>query len=155
MTEAKIEFKLGAIEFSGEGEKAWISEQLDKILLQAPALLALAPVAPSPSLPIASAGGSHTPMQEDASIANQTLVTFLKEKNASKSQVRKFLATAIWLEAKGKKRLGTADITQALKDSNQSRLSNPADCLNQNVAKGFCEKDGNQFFVTTEGKNSL
>jgi hypothetical protein len=151
MTEAKIEFKLGSIEFSGEGEKAWISEQLDKILQQAPSLLSLAPI----SSPAVANAGSHAPMQADPAIATQPLATFLKEKNATKTQVKKFLATAVWLEAKGKKRLTTAEVTQALRDSNQSKLNNAADCLNQNVAKGLCEKDGGQFFVTTDGKSSL
>jgi len=27
--------------------------------------------------------------------------------------------------------------------------------LNKNVAKGHCEKDGKDFFVTTEGETSL
>jgi len=79
----------------------------------------------------------------------------LREKNASTNQVRKFLATAVWLHARGKKRLSTADVTRALKDSNQTRLGNPADCLNKNVAKGHCEKDGKDFFVTSEGSASL
>ncbi len=36
MADAKLEFKLGAIEFSGEGEKDWVAAQLDKILDQVP-----------------------------------------------------------------------------------------------------------------------
>ena len=83
------------------------------------------------------------------------MATFLKEKGATTKQVLKFLATAVWIESKGKQRLSTGDITKALKDSNQSKLGNPAECLNQNVKKGFCEKDGSEFFVTTEGKDSL
>lgn len=38
MVDAKIQFKLGAIEFTGEGEKDWIAQQLDKILEKAPIL---------------------------------------------------------------------------------------------------------------------
>jgi hypothetical protein len=91
----------------------------------------------------------------DSNAANQTLAKFLRDKNAANNQVRKFLATAVWLQAKGKNRLTTADVTRSLKESNQSRLSNPADCLNKNVSKGFCEKDGKEFFVTTEGLASL
>jgi len=51
--------------------------------------------------------------------------------------------------------LTTGDVSKALKDSNQSRLGNPSQCLNDNVSKGYCEKDGKQFFVTQEGKVSL
>jgi hypothetical protein len=155
MTEAKIEFKLGPIEFSGEGEKEWISQQLDKILEQAPNLLTLSPSQSSAVVPTPGPASSHAPMAPDATVGNQPLATFLKVKDANKNQVKKFLATAVWLESKGKSRLSTSDITKALKDSNQTRLGNPADCLNKNVTKGHCEKDGSQFFVTTEGKDSL
>jgi len=32
MSEAKIEIKVGQIEFSGQGEQEWVAKQLDKIL---------------------------------------------------------------------------------------------------------------------------
>jgi hypothetical protein len=155
MAEAKIEFKLGPIEFSGEGNTEWISQQLDKILAQAPTLLTLTPQQVVPPVSPVVAPGAHTPMASDATIASQPLASYLKAKDATKTQVKKFLATAVWLEAKGKTRLSTADITKALKDSNQTRIGNPADCLAQNISKGHCEKDGSQFFVTTDGKDSL
>jgi len=94
-------------------------------------------------------------MGKDATIAKKTLPAFLQEKNATSRQVKKFLATAVWLEAKGQSRLTTGDVSKALNDANQKRLGNPAECLNQNVAKGYCEKDGKQFFVTDDGKSSL
>jgi hypothetical protein len=154
MADAKIEIKVGQIEFSGEGQQDWVAKQLDKILAKAEDLVALVP-APQDT----GTGGSGTderkPMGKDSAIAGKTLPSFLNEKGASKPQVKKFLATAVWLEAKGKKGIETSDVTKALKNSNQSRLSNPADCLNKNVTKGFCVKDGKQFFVTTEGKKSL
>jgi hypothetical protein len=65
------------------------------------------------------------------------------------------LATAAWLYLKGKERLTTSDVVKALKDNHQSRLGNPADCLNQNVGKGLCEKDGAEFFITAEGFTAL
>lgn len=154
MSEVKIQFKLGSIEFSGEGEKEWISQQLDKILQQAPELLLVAPSPASAPTSLPGAAG-HNPMGADPVIAQQPLASFLKSKNATTTQVKKFLATAIWLEAKGKSRMTTADITKALKDSNQTRIGNPADCLNQNITKGHCEKDGSQFFVTVEGKATV
>lgn len=154
MHEARIEFTIGAISFVGEGDKDWVAAQLDKILEKAPELIKLAPkrqiaeMAPSDSHPTIQ-------MQQDDSIAQQTLPGFLQEKGAMKPQVRKFLATAIWLMAKGKDRLTTSDVTQAVRESKQRRLSNASDCLNKNVAKGYCEKDGKEFFVTQEGKGSL
>jgi hypothetical protein len=149
MPETKIQFKLGAIEFSGEGDKEWLAAQLDKLLANAPKLLSVG------SPPQAPAADGQAPIQEDAGIASKTLVAFLQEKNASTVQVRKFLGTSVWLESKGKKRLDTRDVVRALKDAKQTRLGNPADCLNQNVGKGLCEKDGDTFFVTLEGKKSL
>ena len=94
-------------------------------------------------------------MGTDSSIEAKTLPTFLKEKNANTVQVKKFLVTAVWLESKGANRIKTSDVTKALRDSNQTKLKNAADCLNQNVSKGYCEKDGKEFFVTEDGKNSL
>lgn len=151
MADAKIQFKLGGIEFVGEGEKDWIAKQLDKILEKAPKLVALVPAGTTGG----GSGGGHTPMGTDPQIAAKTLAVILKEKNATKNQVKKFLSTAIWLEAKGKQRMTTSDVTKALKDSNQTRLGNASDCLNQNVSKGYCEKDGKEFFVTDDGKSYL
>ena len=94
-------------------------------------------------------------MRPDPEIGKKTLATFLREKNASTIQNKKFLATAVWLEAKGNSRITTSDVTKALKDNSQKRLGNASDCLNQNVKQGYCEKDGKDFYVTQEGKESL
>lgn len=151
MSDAKVEIRVGEIHFSGEGNQDWVASQLDKILAKAEELIKFVPAQVTPD----SSGKTHKPMGSDPGIASKTLPSFLNEKNANKVQVKKLLATAVWLEAKGMKRIKTSDITTALKDSNQSRLGNPADCLNQNVSKGYCEKDGSDFFVTDEGKQSL
>jgi hypothetical protein len=153
MDSAKIQIKIGAIEFSGEGKEEWVAKQLDKILEKASSLAKL-------SLDVNSnAKGTglenRTPMGEDSEISKKPLATFLKEKSATTNQVKKFLATAVWLESKGQKRLSTRDITKALSDANQSKLTNSSDTLNSNVGKGHCEKDGKQFFVTEDGKNTL
>ena len=149
MADVKIQMKIGEVEFSGEGEQAWVGKQLEKILNAAPTIAASAGRRPATH-------SSETPgATTDPNAANQTLAKFLRDKNAVTNQVRKFLAAAVWLQAKGKNRLTTAEVTHSLKDSNQSRLSNPADCLNKNVSKEFCEKDGKEFFVTTEGVASL
>jgi hypothetical protein len=150
MSDVKIHVKVGDVEFTGEGEQGWVATQLDRILKAAPGIVAAKPnVSHGLTEPHA-----HTRTQE-SQVGSQTLASFLRDKNASTNQVRKFLATAVWLHARGKRRLTTADVTRALKDSNQTRLGNPADCLNKNVAKGHCEKDAKDFFVTTEGSVSL
>ena len=151
MSESKIEIKIGQIMFSGQGDQDWLAKQLDKILSQAEKLIKIAPVS-------GGSGDAETRdviKVDDSSIAKKTLRTFLQEKNAISNQVKKFLATALWLEAKGQKRNQTNDVTKALKDASQTRLTNPASCLGKNVTKGYCEKDGKQFFVTDEGKSSL
>ncbi len=38
MSDSKIVIKVGIVEFSGEGEKDWLSAQLDKILVKIPDL---------------------------------------------------------------------------------------------------------------------
>lgn len=149
MGEAKVFIKVGGFEFSGEGDQEWVAKQLDKILAKADELTNLSP-------PVREAPAeNHKPMGIDAGIAKKALRAFLSEKGATKNQIKKFLVTAIWLEAKGKARLSTGDISKALKDANQSKLSNPSECLKQNVSKGYCEKDDKEFFVTVEGKASL
>ena len=153
MADARIEFTIGDISFVGEGEQGWVAEQLDKILEKAPELIKLAPKKHAPHSK--NQESRETTESENEAIAQKTLPVFLNEKNATKNQLNKFLATAIWLHARGKKRLKTSDITSALKEAQQSRLGNPSDCLNKNVKKGYIEKDGNEFFVTSEGKTTL
>ncbi len=154
MSDAKIEIRIGQIQFSGQGEQDWVAKQLDKILAQAERLVHLAPFEDT-----ADGGrdgdGRQRPTGDDPGIGKKTLPVFLSEKGATKNQVKKFLATAIWLQAKGQSRLQTRDVANALKTSNQTRIGNPSDALNKNVSKGYCEKDGNQFFVTDEGRNAL
>jgi hypothetical protein len=156
MPEGKIEVTIGDISFVGEGEQNWVAEQLDKIIEKAPDLVKIAPkkkkgVQPNipPEIP------AESDNSEDAAISQKTLPAFLAEKNAKTSQVIKFLATAIWLHAKGSRRLRTGDITSAISNANQTRFSNPSNCLASNVKKGFIEKTGSEFFVTDDGKASL
>jgi hypothetical protein len=148
MAQAKIQFKLGIIEFSGEGEETWVATQLDKLIQQAPALLKLAPSAVGQGTAPSNVNQQGEPGIVGSEVA---LGTFLKDKNIGGNQVNRFLATAIWLYARGNKMLTTRDVTKALRDNQQPRLTNSSDCLNKNVSKGFCEKQGNQFFITPKG----
>lgn len=151
MADSKLEIKVGPITFSGEGSGEWLSKQLDKILAKMPELVA---VAPSES----SENGSDANSSHGAKTAKApgTLAAFLKAKNASTSQPRKFLATAVWLHDSEKKtRLTTTDISGALSKSNQGKLKNASDCLIRNAKKGFCEREGKQFYVTDEGRADI
>lgn len=153
MPNAKIEFTLGTITFSAEAEETWVSDQLDKILQRAPDLIKIAPQTTAINQPASTLSRRPSALSDDP-ISSQTLPGFIRAKNA-RSGFKKFLATSIWLHAKGTTRLSTTDVNKALRDSNQSSLSNASDSLSNNVSKGYIEKDGRQFFVTDEGRESL
>jgi hypothetical protein len=145
MAQAKIEVRLGSCNFTGDAEAAWLEKQLDKFLAH------VKTVDPADE----SGDGEGDQANAKAQGTKQTLSGFLKSNNATSNQVRKFLATACWLTKKGSHRLATGDITKALSESRQGKLTNPAQCLNLNVGKGFCEKEGKQFYVTEDGVNSF
>ena len=147
MTNAKIEISVGPISFSGEGTEDWLEKQLDKLLAAAPTLAVIHPPTDVKTGPAAGTGKTST----DAG----TLPSFLQKKNAMKNHVRRFLATAEWLHQRGANRIQTGDVARALATANQPRLTNASECLNQNVGKGHCEKDGKTFFVTPDGKTHL
>ena len=153
MPEGKIEFSIGDITFVGEGEQNWVAEQLDKILEKAPQLTKSTPKKRASSkndAPGKESFGGET----ESSI--KPLPSFLREKNAEKSQPVKFLATAIWIhDSKSQRRIKTNDVTTALRNASQKKLSNASECLSKNVKKGFIEKEGREFYVTEEGRRSL
>ena len=150
MSTAKIGFRLGGIDFTGEGDEKWVASQLDKVLEKAPSLMELVPASPSEQNDLPQSGGKG-----GNGNFTVTLAKFLQDHKAGGNQVRRFLATAEWLTKRGNANLATREISKALREAHQPRLSNPADCLNKNVSKGFCEKDGSHFFVTPEGRKSL
>ena len=157
MTQAKVAVSIGGLSFEGEGSEEWLTEQLDKILDRAEDIADMAPKLLPPPANVDSNGQDTTGQDTEglAHVAKQSLVSFLKDKNALSTQTDKFLVTAIWLQARGKKQLKTSDVTQALRDASQGRLGNASDCLAQNLRKGFCERDGQEFFVTQEGYDSV
>jgi hypothetical protein len=147
MPESKVELGFGSVFFRGEGSEAWLSAEIEKAMLRFPELAKISPAIPT------THGGPEVGLVQRA---GGTLAAFLKMKNATSNQNRKFLSTAMWLHDRDKKdRLTTADVTKALSDNQQSRLGNASDCLNQNVGKGFCEKDGKGFYVTEEGRAEI
>lgn len=104
-----------------------------------------------------ASGGAGTNNGHSATAGKflKSLATYLSEKQATSNQTLRFLATADWLRQKGQTQLTTTLVAEALKNNQQSRLSNPSDCLNKNAAKGLVEKDGRTFFLTPEGLASL
>ena len=154
MANAKIDFTAGDILFSVEGEESWIASQLDKIIEKATGFIK---IAPSPQVITKGAGTTtkHKTVKKATTITTQALSSFLIEKHATRDQTMKFLATALWLQVNGQKRLVTSDIIQALRDGNQNSLGNASRDLVHNISSGFIDRDGRQFFVTTKGKASL
>jgi hypothetical protein len=149
MAEAKIEIKVGAVSFSGEGEGKWLSEQLDKVLEKIPELARVAPI-------IGENGGEGSDGKGTPPKAKGTLASFLNSKNAKSSKTRKFLATALWLhDSTSKPRLSTTEVTKALSNNSQGSVGNASQCLNLNTKQGFCAKDGKQFYVTDEGRGEI
>jgi hypothetical protein len=152
MAEAKIEIKVGAVSFSGEGEGKWLSEQLDKVIEKLPQLASVAPAQPSDG----GGGGGGAPTHPIKKGNVGTLAAFLTGKKATSNR-RKFLATALWLhDSTGNPRITTGEVKQALKNNSQGKLANASSSLNDNVAKGWCEKDGaSGFFVTDPGRTEI
>ena len=106
--------------------------------------------AASPSGPNFGAQGSARSTQVRGSLAS-----YIRDKQADKNQTRRFLVTASWLSGRSSEPLTTTAVAKALLDNHQKRLGNPADCLNKNVSRGFCEKTKDGFFITPEGLEAL
>lgn len=148
MAEGKIQFQLGKLSFSGEGTEQWVASQLEFLLSKIPELTAI------PSLGD-NLGDSDDSPKKGKPVQVGSLASHIKSKGGESIQTMRFLATADWLRLKGEKSLKTSMISKALQDNHQKKLANPADCLNKNVTKGYCEKAGEAFFITPEGKTAL
>jgi hypothetical protein len=143
----KIKIKVGPTEVEYEGADGYLNKNLPDLLTKLAQLSAQIgddPAAGGDKKTAARTSGEPGP-----------LATFLQAHNASKAQNMRFLATAEWLHRKGSKMLKTSDVSKALVEAHQSRLGNPADSLNKNVSKGYCEKSGSGFYVTEEGRSHL
>ncbi|GJM03047.1 MAG: hypothetical protein DHS20C08_15480 [Rhodomicrobium sp.] len=144
---AKVEVKIGDISFSAEGDKEWLSEQLEKIIESA-----------SHKSQKSSAEQEHTSEQasdRERQTFTKSLASYIREKKGESNQNQRFLATAAWLKHKGHQPLTSALVTKALRENQQKRLGNPSDALNQNVRKGYCEKSVDGFFILPEGWQAL
>ena len=147
MPDTKIEVSIGSLKFSGEGNEEWLEKQLDKILEIAPSLS-------STNLAVGASGSNQATQQGGAEFTT-SLSKHIAACGGASNQVKRFLSTADWLRRRGLTQITTAAVSKALSDNQQKRLSNPADCLNKNVAKGFCEKKGDGFFITPDGLQDL
>lgn len=84
------------------------------------------------------------------------LYQFIIDKKVATNQVRKFLATAVFLaRSNNVSKLSTPMISRALKSYGIEKLQNASDCLNKNEKKGYCIKDGREFIITENGYLSI
>jgi hypothetical protein len=148
MNQSKLEITVGNLSFSGEGEQSWLAEQLEKVLKAAPTV----------------ATAQMTNQQSEQSTTNTTaqtqnftttLASYIRDKGGDSNQVDRFLITADWLRRKGVSKLTTAEVSSALKNNQQKRLANAAECLNRNVSKGYCEKVDGGFYISPDGLRKL
>lgn len=180
MAESKIDFTFDNLHFSCEGEKDWVGIQLNQVLnripgLNKPELFAKSEKAKNSSAKVLAEDDlipetsvaevkekskrgrkpkiSTEPLIEEPS--GDPLFEFLKEKNADKNQVKKFLATAVYMHSQGGEKFSTPMISKALKASHIEKLINASDCLNKNEKKGFCIKDEKEFILTDVGIHSI
>ncbi len=162
MANARIEIKIGSIEFIGEGEQNWVTEQLDKILERTKTIETLIKKEPK----IASTSQSISPSitshptdlfstQKTSRTIPENLSTFLRKKDAVDKQRRKFLGAAVWLQLNGQQIIKTKEVTDALRAARQVKITNPSHQLNQNIAQGFCQKEGRGFYVTPQGVENI
>lgn len=155
MEKSRLEFKIGSIEFIGEGDQDWLSKQLDKIIENIPKLFNYLSNVDKPEEKNADEEIVKSSPNEISTKINETLASFLKKKKAMDNQRRKFLATAVYLQLNGHENLTPKDITKALHNAKQTKLSNPSHQLSQNIKQGFCEKHGKSFYVTPEGISEI
>jgi len=162
MANARVKIKIGSIEFTSEGEQEWVTEQLDKILEKAQGLeknikkVSLEPTGIVTENPITTTRPADLfSSQKTTRAIPENLSTFLRKKDAIDKQRRKFLGTAVWLQLNGQQMIKTKDVTDALRAARQVKITNPSHQLNQNIAQGYCQKEGRGFYVTPQGVENI
>jgi hypothetical protein len=173
MSESKIEFSYDNLHFACEGDKDWVETQLNQVLNRIPGLNKSAPTVQTEPVEVIKI--AEAPMQPTLNIVKKTrgrkpkvvvepvlqepagdpLFEFLKEKRADKNQVKKFLATAVYLHSQGEEKFSTPHISKTLKNAGIEKLLNASDCLNKNEKKGFCIKEDKEFVLTDLGIRSI
>lgn len=154
MAQAKIELVLGAISFTCEGEESWLAEQFDKVLDAATTISAVRAADPADDEG-GEIEGESTPGEASNTAFTTSLVSHIRDKKGEANQVQRFLVAADWLRQRGVSPLTASGVAKILSDNHQKRLANPADCLNKNVSKGYCEKTKTGFFLTPDGLKHL
>ncbi len=95
-------------------------------------------------------------VSKEKKVVDSPLSQFISDKKATNNQVRKFLATAVFVaKSDNITKLSTTMVSKALKSSGIEKLQNASDCLNKNAKKGYFIKDGREFIITENGYLSI
>jgi hypothetical protein len=133
--------------------KVKMSTEVDANISEKPAMLGRNP---KTETKIGGAKKKIANIKSPVPSVDSQLSLFLTEKKVSTNQVRKFLATAVFLaDSSGVSRLSTSMISTALKINGIEKLQNASDCLNKNEKKGYCIKDGKEFIISENGYLSI
>jgi hypothetical protein len=179
MADSKIEFSYDNLRFVCEGDKEWVEAQLNKVLNRIHALnkpsRSVLPARAAKTEPVEEVRKAKAAVETTAKAIKgrrgrkpkavtesvkpepfgNPLYEFLKDKRADKNQVRKFLATAVYLHSQGLEKYSSPLIASTLKNEGIEKLLNASDCLNKNEKKGFCLKDKKEFILTDLGIQSI
>jgi hypothetical protein len=114
-----------------------------------------AKISPNPEVK-AKAVKKVTRVKAMAEPIDSPLAKFIADKKVANNQVRKFLATAVFLSRNNQiSKLSTTMVSRALKSYGMEKLQNASDCLNKNEKKGYCIKEGKEFIITENGYLSI
>ncbi len=155
----EFRLKLGSAEIEFIGDAEFLKNEIMPAVSRIVSVVEATPI--QLSLPESEKSYSQKGIVEDQTnfkpLATNagSLASHIKKHNADKNQRKRFLVTADWIRLRGKPDLTTASVANALQENQQAKLTNPADCLNKNASKGYCEKTPDGFFITPEGLEFL
>ena len=145
MANSRIRIEYGDLSVAFDGSEEFIERVLPQLISDIGRRIA--------DFPAQTADGTR--QKVSAAAGNLNLAELIKNKS-NNTQVRRFLVTAAWLQARGASGLTTGDVGKALQDYKQEKLGNASDCLSSNINSGNCERrDGKTFHVTPKGMESV
>jgi hypothetical protein len=132
MSESKIQIRAGILEFSGEGEQEWLSEQVDKILGILPQFLKDGPVKKAAiDVPeFADAQGAPEHIAETVDLSMQSIAA----KFDGTSGTGLATAAAVYLRfVKGKSKFSRNELLEAMKEANGYYSTNHSGNLSRSL----------------------
>ncbi|MCY4326429.1 MAG: hypothetical protein OXC53_02395 [Rhodobacteraceae bacterium] len=138
---SSLRVKLGKIEIACEGSEEFMKDSLPELVSVIGDHVVRMHAATSPA--------RAKDKQAEGGAASLPHLIAVQE---DKTQVRRFLVAAAFLQVHKDQELTTSKVVAVLKETRQDGLGNASDCLNQNIEQGLCERaNGKVFFVTPAG----